>query len=153
MRLAPTAQLRAQAYADLETHLNALQTQLQRGQIADQDVLDAYSAFQVPAPALGEPFSARREAYLGSYVAHVALAHWLLARAWAYRGGTTFDLVSDRGVRGLQHVLERAEGGAHEGHGRAHEFLNGSGTGGHGTRYPTWLVLVRAVLHLLGVGH
>ena len=66
-RFTPQVQLRlrAQAYTDLEMHLNDLQTQLEQGAIAEQDVLDAYSAFQVPAPDLGEHFNAWLEAHPG----------------------------------------------------------------------------------------
>ncbi|WP_216319555.1 DUF4034 domain-containing protein [Deinococcus aestuarii] len=102
--------LRDARYADLETSLGPLQRQFERGEAGETELKRAFGVFQKPDPALSERFNGWMEAHPGSYVAHAALAEWLLARAWAYRGQQTANLVSDQGWRGLHHHLEQAEG-------------------------------------------
>ncbi|MBZ9714324.1 DUF4034 domain-containing protein [Deinococcus multiflagellatus] len=100
--------LRDEQYGTLQEHLGGLQRQFEAGQLAERDLLNAFQAFQQPDPALGERFSAWMDAHVGSYEAHVALAEWLLSRAWAARGEAKSSHVSDQGWRGLEHFTEQA---------------------------------------------
>ncbi|MVN88384.1 DUF4034 domain-containing protein [Deinococcus sp. HMF7620] len=101
-------QLRTHQYGALQEHLSRLQEQFEAGQLAERDLLNAFQAFQNPDPALGEQFGEWMEAHVGSYPAHVALAQWLLARAWDARGEAMSSHVSDQGWRGLRHFTEQA---------------------------------------------
>lgn len=102
--------LRAGQYEALDRELSDVQAAFEGGERSERELERAFAPFEQPDPALGEKFSEWMEARPGSYGAHTALARWCLARAWAYRGGTTFNLVSDRGRRGMHHFLEQAEG-------------------------------------------
>ncbi|GGQ98906.1 DUF4034 domain-containing protein [Deinococcus ruber] len=101
--------LRTHQFSALEQRLQALQRQFEGGDIGERDLVDAFRIFDRPDPALGDHFDAWLEEFPASYVAHVALSTWLLARAWAFRGGSTSDLISDRGRRGLAYYLAQAE--------------------------------------------
>jgi Domain of unknown function (DUF4034) len=104
--------LRASEFAQLDDHLGAQQAAFEAATLSEKDWQSAFSAFEAADPAIGEAIELWREAVPGSYPAHVALATWLLARAWAFRGRTTSNLISDRGRRGMEHFLEQAEGAA-----------------------------------------
>ncbi|ULH15765.1 DUF4034 domain-containing protein [Deinococcus sp. KNUC1210] len=101
--------LRTRQFSALDGQLQAVQQQFEGGDLGERDLIDAFRVFDRPDPALGEHFNAWLEELPASYVAHVALSTWLLARAWAFRGGTTSDLVSDRGRRGLAYYLAQAD--------------------------------------------
>ncbi|MEF2279578.1 DUF4034 domain-containing protein [Deinococcus sp. YIM 134068] len=108
------AHLRDARYTDLDPFLTGLQGRFERGEVSELELKRTFDAFQNPDPALGECFRGWMDTHPGSYAAHAALAGWLLGRAWAFRGETTANLVSDQGWRGLHHFLEQAEGCARE---------------------------------------
>ena len=103
--------LKASQFSELEAQLAAVQ-QFEAGQCGELALTKAFEAFEQADPSWGEALSGWVEAFPTSYAAHTALATWLLARAWAFRGGTTANLISDRGQRGMQYFLEQAEGAA-----------------------------------------
>jgi Domain of unknown function (DUF4034) len=102
-------QLRSKNFAALDEQLGEMQARFEQGELDERDLLAAFQPFEATDAALGEQFGGWMEALPGSYPAHVALASWMLARAWSFRGGATYDRVSDRGRRGMAHFLEQAE--------------------------------------------
>ncbi len=101
--------LRNARHAELEARLSGAQNDFEAGRLRTGELHRLFSVFDDPEPALGDQLGAWMTAFPESYTAHTALASWLLARAWAYRGHSTMNLVSDQGVRGMQHFLEQAE--------------------------------------------
>jgi len=101
--------LRDERYGDLDAYLNRVQRDYERGLISERELNDAYRPFATEFYSIGEKLNAWRQQHDDSYAVHQAFAGWLLAQAWRMRGGTTFDLVSDRGQRGLQYYLEQAQ--------------------------------------------
>jgi hypothetical protein len=103
------ALLRDGRYAQLQKAISGQQDAFERGEGRASDLQQVFTQFDQPDPALGEKLGPWLEACPGSYAAHTALATWLLSRAWAMRGSSTMNLVSDQGRRGMHHFLEQAE--------------------------------------------
>ncbi len=106
------AQLRNAKYSELEQQFTEWQKQFEQGDLAEQDLFLAFSAFEQSATDLGEKLSEWVSAYPESYAAHTAFSKWFLHRAWDLRGGATYNLVSDQGRRGMAYFLEQSEGAA-----------------------------------------
>ncbi len=101
--------LRNARYDELEDRLSEAQNDFEEGRLRADEINRLFSSFNDPEPALGEQLGQWLTAFPQSYAGHTALASWLLARAWAFRGHSTMNLVSDQGVRGMHHFLEQAE--------------------------------------------
>lgn len=101
--------LRAGRYPELQEVISSQQEAFEHGDGRASDLRRVFAQFDHPDPALGEYLSEWLEACAESYAAHTALANWLLSRAWALRGSSTMNLVSDQGRRGMHHYLEQAE--------------------------------------------
>lgn len=102
-------QLRNAQYDELDAYLNSLQDGFEQQIVGEQELLDAFQSFDVGDVNLGERFSDWLQTKPESYAAHVALATWLHRRGRDLRGGTTANLVSDQGMRGLLHFTGQAE--------------------------------------------
>ncbi|MFB9992585.1 hypothetical protein ACFFLM_11465 [Deinococcus oregonensis] len=101
--------LRDGQYDQLQTDISAQQAAFERGDGRASDLQKTFKQFDHPDPTLGQQLGEWMEVHPGSYAAHTALATWMLSRAWAMRGGSTMNLVSDQGRRGMHHFLEQAE--------------------------------------------
>ncbi|UBV43426.1 hypothetical protein LAJ19_04215 [Deinococcus taeanensis] len=102
--------LRSGDIEPLHTHLTALQTQFEAGQLGERDLLGAFRAFQTSDLTLSDGFQTWTERHPGTYAPHVALASWFLGRGWEARGEARSDHVSDQGWRALDYFLTQAEG-------------------------------------------
>jgi hypothetical protein len=101
--------LREDHFDTLDKSLNNIQRSYERGELSEQDLHLAFQAFTTGCWTLGEKIRGWIEAHPESYAAHQAHSQWLLGQARRVRGGTTSDLVSDRGSRGVQGFLQHTE--------------------------------------------
>lgn len=104
--------LREGQFDTLDRSLNDVRRGYERGDLGERDLHHAFEAFTSECWTLGEKIRSWIEAHPESYPAHQAHSQWLLGQAWRMRGGTTSDLVSDRGSRGMQGFLQHAESAA-----------------------------------------
>lgn len=100
--------LRADAFEELDRYFSQVQHFYEQDQLSERDLDYAFAGFDSEFQTLGEKLGSWIN-HSGSYAAHVALSRWFLGQAWLYRGGSTFNEVSDRGRRGMQYHLEQAE--------------------------------------------
>jgi tetratricopeptide (TPR) repeat protein len=100
--------LQASQFDWLETTYTGLQNGYENGQLSDEILNDAFEVFGSGFTSIGQGCASWLQEKPDSYVAHVALATWLMNKGFDERGTGSAAAVTLRGWAGLHSLTQQA---------------------------------------------